>query len=368
MAESITLGTVSTFTNDSSAVATVNSNSSTIATAFTDCLSLSGGQPNAMQSNLDMNKFQVLNLPPPSTLLSPVRLADVVTNGQIITVNTLPVGGATNAILHKNSGTDYDATWTLTPAGLTSVGATSSTVVTSNITGSAKFSGATSGTATLQATDTFSPTLSLPTTTDTLVGKATTDTLTNKTFDTAGTGNVFKAGGVTTSTVTGTGAITLATSPTIVTPTVNTPNIVGVTNASNANAGSVGEVISNTGTIASGITTGTANSPVNITLTAGDWDVTGQALWPSSNGGTAVTYSEACIHTVSATMVSTLGQYVGTQQGNAFSVTPEGIGLTLPMSRWNVSGSTQLFLNTKVAFTAGGTNGVQGYLFARRVR
>lgn len=43
------------------------------------------------------------------------------------------------------------------------------------------FQGATSGTATVQATAVAgTPTLSLPTATDTLVGKATTDTLTNK--------------------------------------------------------------------------------------------------------------------------------------------------------------------------------------------
>lgn len=39
-------------------------------------------------------------------------------------------------------------------------------------------------------------TLTLPTSTDTLVGKATTDTFTNKTFDTGGTGNSLKVGGI----------------------------------------------------------------------------------------------------------------------------------------------------------------------------
>ena len=45
------------------------------------------------------------------------------------------------------------------------------------------FKGATSGTTTLQANTVAGGTLTLPTATDTLVGKATTDTLTNKTID-----------------------------------------------------------------------------------------------------------------------------------------------------------------------------------------
>lgn len=52
--------------------------------------------------------------------------------------------------------------------------------------------------------------ITLPDTTDTLVGKATTDTLTNKTYDTAGTGNTFKINGTTISAVSGTGAVCLA--------------------------------------------------------------------------------------------------------------------------------------------------------------
>lgn len=45
-----------------------------------------------------------------------------------------------------------------------------------------------------------------------------TATLTNKTYDTAGTGNVFKINGTAVSAVTGTGAVVLASSPTLVTP------------------------------------------------------------------------------------------------------------------------------------------------------
>jgi Pectate lyase superfamily protein len=84
VAENITLSNVVTFQNDTTAVNTVNNNNATITTAFQDVLSLSGKSPNQMQSALDMNSNQIINLPPPATTNSPARLVDVVSNPTIV--------------------------------------------------------------------------------------------------------------------------------------------------------------------------------------------------------------------------------------------------------------------------------------------
>jgi len=100
MAENVTLGTVSSFTNDGSAVATVNANSQLIMNAFTDVLGRSGFAPNEMQSALDMNSFNIINLPAPATINSPVRLVDVISPGISLTVPPVGTSGSTVPLLN----------------------------------------------------------------------------------------------------------------------------------------------------------------------------------------------------------------------------------------------------------------------------
>lgn len=87
----ISLVNLANLQNENTAVSAINTNNATLTNAVDNTLSLNGAQPNAMQSNLDMNSFQVLNLPSPATMNSPARLVDVVTN-PTVTV-TLPLSG-----------------------------------------------------------------------------------------------------------------------------------------------------------------------------------------------------------------------------------------------------------------------------------
>lgn len=77
MVDKIVLNPVGSLLNTTSAQTSINSNFSTIETAFNDNLSRDGLLPNTMLSPLDMNSNPILNLPAPMSLNSPVRLGDI---------------------------------------------------------------------------------------------------------------------------------------------------------------------------------------------------------------------------------------------------------------------------------------------------
>jgi len=94
----ITLSTVgSLVTNPTTANSTINSNFSTIQTAFDNTLSRDGTSPNQMESNLDMNSFHILNLPEPSSDNDPIRKIDL-TNVSTITNLIHTASSTTNTI------------------------------------------------------------------------------------------------------------------------------------------------------------------------------------------------------------------------------------------------------------------------------
>src|ERR1700744_6502600 len=99
MADKITLSPVGNLTDTVTAATTINNNFTTIQEAFDNTLSRDDLQPNVMEGDLDMNSKQILNLPAPSTVNSPARLVDVVTNP---TIEIPPVGtsGATVPLLN----------------------------------------------------------------------------------------------------------------------------------------------------------------------------------------------------------------------------------------------------------------------------
>jgi hypothetical protein len=142
-----------------------------------------------------------------------------------------------------------------------------------------------------------------------------------------------------------------------------TVGIVGTNAVNNAQAGSVGEMGPASTNSAPALTTATPANLGNISLTAGDWDVWGVALFSPATT-TTMTVHTAGINTTSATLPAA-GQYA-TLAG--FTITGAvNVYMNVPTVRVNVSTTTTVYLVGQATFATSTCAG-GGFLFARRRR
>ena len=229
-----------------------------------------------------------------------------------------------------------------------------------------EISGSTSGTTTLQATAVAgTTTLTLPAATDTLVGKATTDTLTNKTLTGAvmnGTLGATTASTVAATTISATGAITPS----------QTAGIVGTTTNNNANAGSVGEVVSSSVAVGSAVSLTTAagaftgKTITSISLTAGDWGVFG-SVGINNAATTNFTAVAGGINTTNDTLNSAYEEETRFSYGAAGLVLNNVISFVFPTTRVSIASTTTYYLIGYASFTIS-TATAFGRITARRIR
>jgi hypothetical protein len=139
--------------------------------------------------------------------------------------------------------------------------------------------------------------------------------------------------------------------------------IKGVTDGSDAVAGYVGEFVSAAVTTAVSLTTGVAHDLTTLTLSAGDWDVVGEAYFQGSSSSGSDDL-RVWVNTVATT------QPTGDQGGLAIGSTSSG-GLinnyTCSPLRVLSATSTLLYLGVNATFGSG-TMVAKGFIRARRMR
>lgn len=384
----ITLHTIGSIPqNPTSAMNAINDNSDIIQTAMDNTLSRDGTSPNQMENNIDMNDFQILNLPAPATGLSPLRLQDLsdFTGGG--TVTNIPVGGTTGQTLAKTSNVDYAVSWQNNVQSVGLALPADFTVTNSPVTGTGTLTGAWANTPTgtggvVRAN---SPTLINP-----ALGTPASGTLTSCTGLPVSTGISGLATGVATflatpssgnlrtvlTDETGTGFAVFATSPTITTPTIatsltfspTTGGIVGTTTNDNTTAGNVGEFASSIVALGSAVSL-TTTVPANVTsisLTAGDWDLRG-VIHFTGGATTTVSFLRGSLSSTTATEDVTVGHCASVFGSGSTMFSSIDMAYTLPKLRVSVASTTTYFLVGRANFSVS-TCSVYGGFFARRIR
>ena len=141
------------------------------------------------------------------------------------------------------------------------------------------------------------------------------------------------------------------------------PNIIGVTNGSNAAAGSVGEYVTSNVPVAAGVslTNGIPANVSSISLSAGDWDIYGNVTIISSGSNHAV----AMWCSITSATLPEESLYTGTSL--IAGATLANFQASTPFLRISISLTTTVYLSAQSAFSSG-TSKASGSIFARRVR
>lgn len=135
----------------------------------------------------------------------------------------------------------------------------------------------------------------------------------------------------------------------------------GVTNASEASSGTIGQYLS-VSAASQSLTTATAKTVASLTLPAGDWDVSGVVTYTKS-ATTVVTYTQQGLNTTANTIGDT-----GTFTSQAAAITDAiPSAFPTPTVRFNHSGTAIVNLVAKAGFTTS-TLTATGFIRARRVR
>jgi len=140
----------------------------------------------------------------------------------------------------------------------------------------------------------------------------------------------------------------------------------GVTNGSDAAAGYPGEYVQSLvgSTSFAPSTTGQFKDITSLTLTAGDWDLTG-VFYADKNGATVTNIEILIGGTVSGN--NSTGGVIGSNYTNMPTGTNDGNGGSIPNYRVSISSSTTYYMKIKFNFTVATPN-YAGRFSARRIR
>lgn len=141
-----------------------------------------------------------------------------------------------------------------------------------------------------------------------------------------------------------------------------TKGSVGDVTGGSAGAGLIGEYQAATASSLT-LTNGTATNLTSVSLTAGDWDVSGVGL-STISGGSSITAQEVGISTTSATF----GAFGTNTSVSGTTVAGSGQTMATPTVRINVSVTTTVYLVMANFFSAGTSTANAGLIRARRVR